>query len=97
MYLAGIEDDPDVIPIEETKAFQYAVENSDEFRLTMLLKAFSEMNCDGRMEAVKTVMHLVYVPEYTGGNLPDWCFDDKDIDKIIKAINKIGDEKYGPR
>lgn len=96
LYLDGIEDDPAEKPLEETLTYQYLLENSDAVRLTTLLGAFLALNNAGRSEAVKVLTHLTYVPEYTGGDLPADCFNDKEMIELIDTVQRIGGQKYVP-
>ena len=95
LYFEGIEDDPAEKPLEDMPAYQFALENSDAIRLAMLLSTFSVLNNTGRMEAVKAMKNLIYVPEYTGGDLPAECFTEKEMSELLKCVDRIGGKKYG--
>ena len=83
--------------LQNSVAYQAALELSDAMRLTMLLEAFSVLNTKGRYEALKAVCNLTYVPEYVGGDVKPQkeVFGREDISDLVDAVARIAEKKRG--
>lgn len=103
LYLEGIEDDPAAKQgsvfeqLQKSEAIQFSLETSDAIRITLLLEAFSALNVKGRIEALKAISNLTYVPEYitSEGKMQGEVFALSDITALIEAVDRIAEKKRG--